>query len=80
MFAFPRFCYSQRPLFVIPSFSLHLWDGPDGVTGADLPSKAYSAFLDLGWESDPNAMIGTEFGVRVGDLLLVIIRHPDSAH
>lgn len=65
-FAFPRFVYSTQPLFVIPSFSLHLWDGPDGATGADLPSKAYSAFVDVGWESDRNQMIGTEFGVRVG--------------
>ncbi len=64
-FAFPRFMYSTQPLYVIPSFSLYLWDGPgNGV--ADLPSKAYSAFLDVGWYSDPNQMFSTEFGVRVG--------------
>jgi len=66
VFAFPNFMYMQQPLYVVPSFSLHQWDGPGSSTGADLPSKAYSGFIDLGWQSDPNQMIGTEFGVRVG--------------
>ncbi len=66
VFAVPRFCYSQQPLFIIPSFSLQLWDGPDGSTGADLPPNAYSAFIDTGWESDPNQIFGTDLGVRVG--------------
>jgi hypothetical protein len=66
VFAFPNFLYSSRPIYVIPSFSLHLWDGPNGVIGADLPPNAYSAFLDFGWDSDPNQMFSTEFGVRVG--------------
>ena len=65
-FAFPNFLGSTRPLFVVPSFSLHLWDGPDGSTGADLPANAYSAFLDFGWQSDPNQMFGIELGARVG--------------
>ncbi|WP_146516764.1 hypothetical protein [Rubripirellula amarantea] len=69
--AFPNFFYSNQPLYVVPSFSLHLWDGPDGSAPtsnitADLPGSAYSAFLDLGWNSDPNQMFSTEFGVRVG--------------
>ncbi len=66
VFAVPRFLYSSQPLFIIPSFSLHLWDGPNGAIGADLPPSAYSAFLDFGWESNPNQMIGTEFGMRLG--------------
>lgn len=66
VFAFPNFGYMQQPLYVVPSFSLHLWDGPDGVTGADLPPNAYSAFIDTGWQSDPNKMFSTEFGVRFG--------------
>lgn len=66
VFAFPNFLYGARPLFIIPSFSLDLWDGPDGSTGADLPRSAYSAFLDVGWESDPNMMLSSEVGVRVG--------------
>lgn len=66
VFAFPNFLYADRPLFVIPSFSLHLWDGPNGVTGADLPPNAYSGFLDIGWDSAPNAMFSTEMGIRFG--------------
>jgi hypothetical protein len=64
-FAFPNFLYSTQPLYVLPSFSLHLWDGPQGGT-ADLPSKAYSAFLDAGWQSDPMRIFGAELGLRVG--------------
>ena len=62
----PNFLYSSQPLYVVPSFSLHLWDGPDGSSGADLPPNAYSGFLDFGWQTDPNQMFGAEFGVRVG--------------
>ena len=65
-FAFPNFLYSSQPLFVVPSFSLSLWDGPDGSTGADLPANAYGGFLDFGWQTDPNQMFGAEVGVRVG--------------
>jgi hypothetical protein len=64
-FAFPNFLYMTQPFYVIPSFSLHLWSGPDSPV-ADRPSKAYSAFIDLGWESDPAKMVGTEFGLRLG--------------
>ncbi|MAI73768.1 MAG: hypothetical protein CMM01_23115 [Rhodopirellula sp.] len=67
VFAFPNFLFLTQPLYVVPSFSLHLWSGPQSAgTGVDLPSKAYSAFLDVGWESDPTQMFGTEFGVRFG--------------
>ena len=69
--AFPNFLYSSQPLYVVPSFSLHLWDGPDfpgpvGTGNADLPGSAYSGFIDFGWNSDPNQIFSTEFGVRVG--------------
>lgn len=67
VFAFNNFLYSTQPLYVVPSFSLQLWDGPAvGAGGADLPPNAYSAFLDVGWQSDPNLMVGTELGVRMG--------------
>ncbi len=56
VFAFPNFLYWRTPLFVIPSFSLQLWDGPDGSTGADLPPSAYSGVpryrLGIGPEPD----------------------------
>lgn len=67
--AFQNFLYSGRPLYVAPSFGLHLWNGPEGNGGfgsADLPGNAYDAFLDLGWQTDPNQMFGAELGVRVG--------------
>ena len=68
-FAFPNFLYSTQPLYVVPSFGLHLWDGPVSVGStatADLPSAAYDGFLDFGWQSDPNQMFSAELGVRVG--------------
>ncbi len=63
--AFPNFLYSTQPLYVVPSFSLHLWDGPSPPNG-DLPPNAYSAFLDFGWSTDPAKPVGGEIGVRLG--------------
>jgi hypothetical protein len=65
-FAIPNFLFSTQPLYILPSFSLHQWDGPNAPATADLPSKAYSAFLDTGWQSDPLRLVGAELGVRVG--------------
>lgn len=65
-FACQRFLFSTQPLYIAPSFSLHLWDGPDATTGADLPASAYSAFLDFAWKSDPNQIAGAELGFSVG--------------
>ena len=62
-FAIPQFLYSSQPLFIAPSFSLHLWDGPSNATAADLPPSAYSAFVDFGWQSNPNQIIGVEFAI-----------------
>jgi hypothetical protein len=62
---FPNFLYSSQPLYVVPSFSLHLWEGPRSG-GADLPANAYSAFLDFGWMTDPSRPFGGEIGVRTG--------------
>lgn len=64
--AFPNFLYSTQPLYLLPSFSLHQWDGPHPAATADLPALAYSAFLDAGWQSDPARILGAELGVRVG--------------
>jgi hypothetical protein len=63
--AFPNFLFSTQPLYVAPSFSLHLWSGPREPAG-DLPPNAYSAFLDFGWSSDPTKPFGGEIGVRPG--------------
>lgn len=65
VFGFPNFLNSTRMLYVIPSYSHHLWDGP-AVPGSDLPSKAFSGFLDLGWDTNPLQTLGVELGVRAG--------------
>lgn len=65
-FAVPNFLFSTQPLYILPSFSLHQWEGPKAPLSADLPSKAYSAFIDTGWQSDPLRLLGAELGVRVG--------------
>ncbi|GIW96804.1 MAG: hypothetical protein KatS3mg111_0137 [Pirellulaceae bacterium] len=65
---YPNFLYSTQPLYLMPSFSLHTWEGPitgGGIT-ADLPGAAYSAFLDTSWQSDPSRIFGAELGLRVG--------------
>lgn len=66
----PNFAFSNQPIYILPSFSLHQWAGPrpdlSPANNADLPSKAYSAFIDTGWQSDPNRILGAELGVRVG--------------
>ncbi|MEM8736167.1 MAG: hypothetical protein AAGG44_18195, partial [Planctomycetota bacterium] len=65
-FAIPNFLFSTQPLYLMPSFSLHQWDGPHPPATADLPALAYSAFLDSGWQSDPARILGAELGLRVG--------------
>ncbi|QDS91934.1 hypothetical protein FF011L_06700 [Roseimaritima multifibrata] len=66
--AFPNFCYSNQPLYVLPSFSLHMLSGPKGASGgnADLPGSVYDAFVDFGWKSDPNQLAGLDLGLRLG--------------
>lgn len=65
VFAIPNFLNSTRSLYIIPSYSHHLWDGPR-VAGSDLPSKAFSGFLDTGWDTNPLQTLGLELGARVG--------------
>ncbi len=53
---FPNFLWTNRPLHVSPTFIGHYWSGPVNVNpmvvddGTGLPSKAYSAFLNLRWQ------------------------------
>ncbi|RMF44611.1 MAG: hypothetical protein D6753_02125 [Planctomycetota bacterium] len=67
-FVYPNFLYSTQPLYLMPSFSIHTWEGPRSLGGvtADLPGSAYSAFLDAGWQTDPARIFGAELGLRVG--------------
>lgn len=66
----PNFAFSTQPIYILPSFSLHQWAGPrpdlSPTNNADLPSKAYSAFIDAGWQSEPARILGAELGLRVG--------------
>lgn len=79
-FAFPNFLWTNQPLYVVPSFSLYLFDGPvsDAQNQQDLPSNTYGGFLDFGWQSDPNQMIGGELGVRVGSFSEFDVFNEDS--
>jgi hypothetical protein len=61
----PNFFGTTQPLYITPTFLLHLWDGPSHMP-ADLPSRAYSAFLDFFYATDPNRPVGFEVGVAVG--------------
>lgn len=63
--ALPNFFATTQPLYITPTFMLHLWDGPSHMP-ADLPANAYSAFVDVFWASDPNRPMGVEIGVAVG--------------
>ena len=65
VFACPRFFGSSQPLYLIPSYTQTLWDGPS-LPGADLPGNAFGGFLDMSWETDPAQTFGAELGVRVG--------------
>ncbi len=65
MFAYPNFGFTGQPLFITPGFVLHLWDGPSGGA-ADLPSRAYSAFIETAWKSDPNRQFGGEVSASFG--------------
>lgn len=68
VFIWPQFLFTQQPLYVAPSFGLHLWEGPARPPGnlADLPGRAFSAYLDAGWQSNPQNAVGAEIGGRVG--------------
>lgn len=65
-FAWSNFLRSTQPLFITPSFSLNLFDGPQSITGADLPAQTYSAFLDFSWQSDPLRIVGAELNFNFG--------------
>jgi hypothetical protein len=65
VFAIPNLFGSTRPLYIIPSYSQHVWDGPTAV-GSDIPGAAFSGFLDSGWESNPVQTVGVELGIRIG--------------
>ncbi len=65
VFAIPKFLGCSQPLYIMPSYTQTLWEGPS-VPGVDLPGAAFGAFVDSSMESDPMNTVGWELGVRVG--------------
>ena len=67
-FVFP-FAYQVAPLEITPGFAVQYWDGPPGtnaLTTPDLPSRTYSAYLDIGWRPQLTPNLSAELGVRPG--------------
>ena len=63
----PRFLNGSQPLRISPGFAAHWWNGPDTViTGADLPPRAYSAYLAFDHTTDPSRAFGFDNNVTVG--------------
>lgn len=69
-FAFPNFMGGTQPLYILPSFGLHLFNGGGERDAANpngfLDGKYYDAFIEAGWQSDPNRILGLELGAQVG--------------
>jgi hypothetical protein len=63
--AFPRFLWTTQPLYVSPGFILSLWDGPTSPP-ADLPPRAYSAYVDFDYTTNPQYRLGGDVHVRLG--------------
>ncbi|MEE2640793.1 MAG: hypothetical protein VX768_09220 [Planctomycetota bacterium] len=62
----PNFLGSGEPLLLSPTFIFHFWDGPQPPSAADLPSRAYSAFLAAAWTTPTNRNFGGEILTSVG--------------
>ena len=57
----------RQPFRLTPGFNFNWWNGPEtDVTGFDLPSQAYSAFLALDHVSDPSQRSGIESNFTIG--------------
>ena len=64
---FPNFLWTTQPIRISPGFVAHFWDGPDtGVTGADLPSKAYSSYFAFDFASAWDRTAGVELNLTLG--------------
>ena len=63
----PQFLGGRQPLRISPGFAAHWWNGPDSaVTGVDLPSRAYSAYLSFDHTTDPARGFGMDNNLTVG--------------
>ena len=63
----PNFVWSGLPLRFSPGFVYHFWHGPNFFgTGADLPSRAYSAYLAFDYLTPLNRQVGVELNFTIG--------------
>jgi hypothetical protein len=63
--AFPRFLFTTQPIYISPGFIFSQWDGPASPP-ADLPPRAYSAYLDFDYTTNPAYRFGADLHVRTG--------------
>ncbi len=64
--SFPNFLGSQMPLTISPGFIIHNWEGPNSITGNDLPGSAYSAYLSFDHSTPINQQLGGELSFTTG--------------
>ena len=67
-FNWPNFLWSTEPLRISPGFIFHFWQGPTAPVSppADLPSRAYSAYLSFDWSTSTQRRFGAEANVVIG--------------
>ncbi len=62
-----NFAGGTQPIRISPGFIWSFWDGPDTlVTGAELPARAYSAYIATDYITDPTRQAGMEANVAIG--------------
>lgn len=64
-FSLPNFLHSGEPLNISPGFVFHLWEGP-ATPIAELPARAYSAYLAADWITNQQQRVGGEADFAVG--------------
>ena len=64
--SFPNFFGSQMPVTISPGFIFHNWQGPNSITGNDLPGSAYSAYLSFDHSTPLDQQLGGEFNFTTG--------------
>lgn len=64
-FGMPIFYNPDTPLLITPGFAFNWFEGP-GVVGADMPPRAYDAYIDGAWHPQFNQFLGADLGLRTG--------------
>ncbi len=63
---FPNFLSTGNALHISPGFAIHLWDGPQPPSNADMPGAAYSALVEGAYRTDAGKPFGGDVSVSVG--------------